>query len=150
MGITGASQNSYTLDAAHILKAIGGAAVTTSAAFATIIDFGAAYYRGDMVVDVSAIDTVTGDEEYSIVLQGTNVAGFGTKTDVWDIATLQLGADTPKATDSNVDDGVGRYVLGVSNEFPGGTLLRYVRLYTVAAIASSSITYSAFLSRNQG
>lgn len=148
MGITGASQNSYTLDGEHELKTAG--LIAASAAVATVVDFGAAYYKGDLVIDVSAIETASGDELYDIVFQVTNVAAFATDTDIWERATLTLGADAAKRTDANGDDVVGRYVLGVDNEY-AGTLMRYVRLYTVVAgTIATGINYTAFLARNQG
>jgi len=140
-------QNSYTLDADHILKAAG--VIGASAAVATVVDLGSSYYSGTLVVDVTAIEVASTDENYAIVAQGTNIAGFGTKTDVWDLGAILLGGGaTGHYTDSTAVDVIGRYTVGFTNRH-GASLLRYVRLYTVVAGAiASGINYSAFLAKN--
>jgi len=143
MGITGPSQNSYTLDQDMRLKTAG--LVAASAAEATELDLGAAYHKGALVVDVSAIEVASDDEIYDIVLQGTNVAAFATDTDIWDLVTLTLAAAAAQRTDANGINVVGRYVIPFDNEH-AGTLMRYIRLYTVVAgTIATGINYTAFV-----
>ena len=148
MGITSPSQNSYTLDIDHLLKDDG--VIGASAVVATTVDLGSAYYSGSVVIDVTALEVATGNEMYDIVLQGTNVAAFGTDTDIWDVAQIAIGAATPKRTDANSVDTVGRYIMGFTNRLVD-TYLQYFRLYTIVeGTVATGIDYSAYIARNPG
>lgn len=131
-------------DDALIFKA--SAAVTSSAA-ASIIDTGPGigHRVGRVDVNITAIDIASNDEIYQIVVQGSPDAAFGTAGNVVELATLSVGCKEAKITDSDRDDAVGNRTIYFDNLDETGTPLRYLRLWTVAAIASSSITYSARL-----
>jgi hypothetical protein len=128
--------------------------IAASAAVATILDLGGSTQtegqsemRGDIVIDVSAIETDTGDEVYDIVVQGSPDSDFGTDTNIHELAAISLGGDTGKRTDCNKDDVAGRYVLPFTN-FAAGTYYRYIRLYTVVTgTIATGINYIAWLSK---
>lgn len=156
MGTTGASFRSYTLDTDTELKDAG--AVTTSAAAQVggsdkTLDFGIvtsgpavtqiSYTPGFLVVDVSVIDGVTGDEVYDIQYQLSDNVTFASGL-VSIKGVIHLGnAVGPDADDRYV---TGRHVIGVDNEY-AGTLFRFARLAHVIAGTTPSIDYRAFLSR---
>ena len=138
-----ARETGYLYDSAWVFKTSG--AIAASAAVATIIDTGSAtaQVRGDVVIEVTAMDIVGNDERYEIVLQGSPDAAFGTDTNIHDIAMISLGPKETKITDSNKDDEeTSRYIMPFTN-CPFGTVYRYLRLYTVCTGATASITYSA-------
>ena len=133
--------SNYTYDAALSLKAAG--LVAASAAGSTIIDLGAGFVEGDIVIDVSAIEIATGDEKYTIHLEGSNVAAMtsGSVT----LGNIPLGIATAPADSST---GTGRFVLPFRNE-QNGTIYRYVRLHTtVAGTIATGINYSAFIAKD--
>jgi len=137
-----ARQNA-TVDTLTIMKAAG--VIGASAAVATVIDVGDGEMKGDIIIDVSAIEIATNDEIYDIVLQGTNVAAFATDTDIWDLCSLTLSAAEVKRTDANGDSTIGRYVMPFTNFF-NGTKMRYLRLYTIVAgtiATGGGINYTA-------
>ena len=142
------SYRNYPVDDDLLLKA--SAAVTSSAAGSLILDVGDGHIGpATVVVDVSAMDIVSNDESYWIVLQGSPDAAFGTAGNIVELAAIHLGAKEIKLTDSDADDAVGRYIFHVRNE-RNGTVYRYLRIYTVVVAASSSITYKAWLSKVRG
>lgn len=108
-----------------------------------ILDLGQAFWEGDIVVDVSAIEVATGDEKYEIEFQLSPDATFGTAGNIRINGVLKLGDSS--VNNSGADSAVGRYVLCVHNEF-AGTLYRYARLYTrIAGTIATGINYSAFV-----
>lgn len=132
------SQKTY--DHATLLKAAG--LVATSAAGSVIIDLGAGLMNADLVIDISALEVATGDEIYTVSLEGSNVAAMtsGSVT----LAEKQFG-NVPAPADA--DTAVGRHLVPITNEL-NGTLYRYVRLYTtVAGDVATGINYSAFLAK---
>lgn len=137
----------YTLDDDLRMKA--SAAVTASAASSDILDLGEdSFVSGDVVIDVTAIDIAGTDEIYTIVVQGSPDAAFGTAANVHELCQINLGAKQTKITDSDKDDVIGRYVLPMRNR-AYDTVFRYVRLYTVCVGATKSITYSAYLCKHK-
>jgi hypothetical protein len=141
------AETNYMYDSTWLFKAAG--AVAASAA-ASIVDTGSATARvkGEIVIDVTAIEVDTGDEIYDIVLQGSPDAAFGTDTNIRDLVSLTFADATTQRTDCNQDDVIGRYVMPFTNEGPTGTFFRYLRIYTVVAgtIASGGINYGCFAS----
>jgi hypothetical protein len=135
----------HTYDDDLSLKA--SAAVTSSAAGTLILDLGTGETRGDVVIEVSAMDIASNDEIYDIVLQGSPDAAFGTAGNIQELTAISLSAKEVKRTGSDKDDTTGRYVVPFSNRH-GETNYRYVRIYTVVGAASSSITYRAFLTKS--
>jgi hypothetical protein len=139
----------YTFDALLQLKDAG--AVTASAAAqvasaAKILDMGAGRFDGTVVVDVSALDIVSNDEEYNIIIQGSSSATFA--SDIQNLAMLNLGA-TEVRDGGAIDSLVGRYEIGVTNEQADVTY-RYIRAYTFVAGTTPSINYTAWLSNDAG
>lgn len=132
------SQKTY--DGALVLKAAG--LVATSAAGSTIIDLGDGFMEADLVIDITALEVATGDEIYTIALEGSSVAAM-TSASVT-LAEKQFG-NVPAPADA--DTATGRHVVSVRNEL-NGTLYRYVRIYTtVAGNIATGINYSAFLAK---
>lgn len=136
-------QNSYTYDSATLLKDAG--AVTADAAgtvggSAQILDVGQARLNGHAVIDVSAIDITTGDEGYTLKMQGSSSSTFA--SDVVQLAALQLGDST--VTGNSADTTTGRFELPFTNE-QDGVIYRYVRIYTDVAGTTPSINYTARL-----
>ena len=132
--------NQIQYDDALNLKDAGLVASTTTES--TILDIGAGFVDGLLVVDVSAVETATGNEYFTICLEASNVAAM-TSGSV-DIMRKSMGnivapGDAVTAT--------GRFILPFCNEV-NGTLYRYVRLYTVVAgTIASGINYSAFVAK---
>ena len=96
-----------------------------------------------MIIDVSAMLLTDNDEIYDIVVQGSSDSDFGTDTNIAELAAINLSPAEVKRTDCNKDDAVGRYKLYFDNE-NNGTYYQYLRLYTVVAGTTTSVTYSAF------
>lgn len=131
-----------TIDTATILKAAGLVAV--SAAGATVIDTGGGYTEGKLEFNVTAVEVDTGDELYTIALQGSNTAAFG-GTDIVDLCSFQLGdaAVLPGASDLTT----GVHVMPFCNTLLG-TTYRYLRVYTtVAGTIATGINYEAYISK---
>jgi hypothetical protein len=129
-----------TYDAATLLKAAGLVAV--SAAGSVILDLGDGFMDRDLVIDVTALEVATGDEIYTVSLEGSAVAAMtsGSVT----LAEKQFG-NVPAPADA--DTAVGRHVVPFRNEL-NGTLYRYVRVHTVVAgDVATGINYSAFLAK---
>lgn len=132
------SQKTY--DHATLLKAAG--LVAASAAGSVILDLGDGFMDADLVIDITALEVATGDEIYTISLEGSSVAAM-TSGSV-ELAKITLG-NNPAPADA--DTSTGRHVLPVRNEL-NGTLYRYVRIYTtVAGTIATGINYSAFLAK---
>lgn len=107
-----------------------------------IVDLGAdSYWRGEVVIDVSAVEVASNDERFDVDFQLSASSSFG--SGVVSRAICAFGAfETIIGT--SADTPVGRYRLFVDNEV-GGTLYRYARLYTnVTGSVATGINYSAF------
>lgn len=129
-----------TYDHATLLKAAG--LVAASAAGSVILDLGDGLMQADLVIDISALEVATGDEIYTISLEGSAVAAM-TSGSV-ELARAVFG-NNPAPADA--DTSVGRHVVPVRNEL-NGTIYRYVRLHTtVAGDIATGINYSAFLAK---
>jgi hypothetical protein len=108
---------------------------------------GVGFTRGDIVIDVTALEIASDDEIYKIVVQLSSDSDFGTDTNIVDAMQLTLAAAEVQESDANADDVIGRYILPFHNWY-AETLYRYMRLYTiVAGTIASGINYSAYLSR---
>lgn len=141
------SAKHYVFDADLQLKDAGlvasSAAATVSSA-AAVLDLGGGLVEGTVVIDATAIEVGTGNEEYEIEWQLSPDATFGTAGNIVCACVLKLGDSTVNG--SGADSAAGRYLLRVHNEF-AGTLYRYARLYTrIAGTIATGINYSAFLS----
>ena len=135
----------YNFDAEFELKDAGlvaaSAAATVDSA-AKIMDVGAARMEGTVVVDVTAIEIASNDEEYDIILQGSNSSSFA--SGIENLAQLNLGATEVRQGGAQ-DSTVGRYEMFFTNQ-ADDTTYRYLRLYTVVAGAiATGINYTAFV-----
>ncbi len=90
-----------------------------------------------VLVDISAVDIVSNDESYWIMIQGSPDAAF-TAAGVAELCAIHVGAKETKLSDSDKDDVVGRYIFSGSNERVG-TVYRYLRAYIVVAGTTPSI-----------
>lgn len=130
----------FTYDNALSLKAAGLVASTTTES--TIVDLGEGLVDGFLVLDVSAVEVATGDEKYTIHLEGSNVSGMGSGS-VSLAATFHGNLTAPM----DAATGTGRFVVPFRNE-QNGTTYRYVRLYTlVAGTIATGINFSAFMAK---
>lgn len=132
--------SNFTYDDANELKAAGLVAATTTET--TILDLGDGLLDGYLVLDVSAVEVATGDEKYTVHLEGSSVAAMtsGSVT----LANIPLGNATAPA---DAATGTGRFVVPFRNE-QNGTLYRYVRIYTlVAGTIATGINFTAFIAK---
>ncbi len=144
-------QRIYNFDAEMELKDAG--LVETSAAAqvdaaAKIIDVGPARMEGVVVIDVSVIEIASNDEEYTIILQGSNSATFASAVEI--LAMYSVGALELRPGDvanEHVDSVVGRYEMPFVNEQADVTY-RYIRLFTLISgtiAGGGGINYTAFI-----
>lgn len=138
----GNKYSQFTYDSDLELKA--SAALTTSTD-GDILDIGAGLVDGYLVLDVSAVETGSGNEIFTISLEGSNVAAMTSGSvclakKVFGNLVVPMDAALSAA---------GRYVVPFRNE-ENGTTFRYVRLSTlIAGSISTGITFSAFIAPRQ-
>ena len=129
------------------------AAVTASGAAkvggsAKILDLGggdqpnAPIVWGDLQWDISAVDVTTGDEQYDLILEGSNSSTFASGID--ELVRIHIGGTTGAVGGRDVVATTGRYVVAFSNE-KNGTTYQYVRGYFVLAGTTPSVTSTAHL-----
>lgn len=137
--------HNYVFDSLLEMKDAGLIAASAAAqvdSAAKVLDLGAAFMCGRIVVDVTAIEAAS-DELYEIELQLSPDATFGTAGNIVCAQVLKLGHSSVNG--SGASSSAARYVMPVQNEF-GGTIYRYARLYTrIAGTIATGINYSAFL-----
>jgi hypothetical protein len=147
----GIRQTNVLIDTALTLKAAG--LVAASANGSLIIDLGGGGQDFtpvtwfDMIVDVTAIEVASGDEVYTIILEGSDDPAFASTIEA--LAILQLGAAAAATFLGNADvnSDIGRYVCRAGNLRNEHTY-RYLRITTVVAgTIATGINYSAFLSK---
>lgn len=120
------------------LKAAGALTTSTDG---DILDLGTGLIDGYIVLDVSAVEIGSGNEIFTISLEGSNVANMTSGSvclakKVFGNLVVPMDAALSAA---------GRYVIPFRNE-EGGTLYRYVRLSTlIAGSISTGISFSAFI-----
>lgn len=139
-------QNSYTYDAATLLKdagVVGSSAAATVGGSAAVLNVGPAFAEGVIVLDVSAIETDTGNELYTVTVQGATDAAFTTPIT---LGAMVLGHNSvlPGGGATNT---VGRHYLRFQNE-QDGVVYPFLRLYTTVAgtiAGGGGINYSAWI-----
>lgn len=132
--------NRKTYDHALLLKAAG--LVAASAAGSTILDLGDGLMDADLVIDITALEVATGDELYTVSVEGSAVAAMTSGS-----VTLAEKSFGNVAAPADADTAVGRHIVPFRNEL-NGTLYRYIRLYTtVAGTIATGINYSAFVAK---
>lgn len=136
----------YTFDAEMQLKDAGLVAASAAAQVNSanqIIAVGAARFEGAVVIDVTAIEIASNDEEYDILIQGSNSSSFA--SGIENLAQLNLGATEVRQGGAQ-DSVVGRYELMFTNQ-QADTTYAYIRAYTVVAgTVATGINYTAFIS----
>lgn len=137
-------QRTYPFDIQTLLKDAG--AITADAAAQVggvnqILDLGIARIDAIAVIDVTALDISSADENYRLVLQGSNSPTFA--SGIQNLAIMELGA-TAARPGGAADSLVGRYELMFTNEQADVTY-RYVRAYTDVTGTTPSINYTAFV-----
>ena len=130
----------FTYDNSTLAKAAGLVAASTDS---TILDLGDGLFDGFLVIDMTACEIGSGDEIYTISVEGSTVAAM-TSTSVClakkVFGNLVVPMDAALST-------AGRYVIPFRNE-EGGSLFRYVRVSTlVAGTIATGINFTAFLAK---
>lgn len=119
---------------------VAASAAATVGGVAQIVECGTGLFKADMVVEASAIEVDTGDERYTIIVQGSNSATFANT--IVPLGGMELGVDV--ANLKSADDAPGRYVVPFQNE-RNGTFYRYLRVYTVVAgTIATGVNFSAY------
>lgn len=131
----------FTYDNATLLKSAGLLATSTDG---TILDLGDGLFDGYLVIDLTACEIGTGDEIYTVSLEGSTVSAMSSTSVCLAkkvFGNVVVPMDGACAT-------AGRYVIPVRNE-ENGSLFRYVRLSTlVAGTIATGINFSAFLAKD--
>lgn len=111
-----------------------------------IVDLGTGHFVGEMIIDVSAIETASSDERYDIIVQLSSSSTFS--SGIVDAAVLPLGHATPLVGDTTST--TGRYTLMFHNEY-NGTWYRYARIYVdVSGTVATGINFTAYASQLLG
>ena len=122
------------------IKAAGLIAASTDG---SIVNLGAGLVDGFLVVDVSAIEVATGDEIYTLSLEGSNVAAMSSGSVCLAkkvFGNLVVPMDAALST-------AGRYAIPFTNE-EGGTLFSYVRYsLLVSGTIATGINFAAFIAK---
>ena len=130
----------FTYDDALNLKDAGLLASSTDG---SILDLAPGMVDALLVLDLSACEIASGNEIYTVSLEGSNVAAM-------DSGSVCLAKKVFGNLVVPMDDALsasGRYVVSFRNE-EGGTLYRYVRLSTlVAGTIATGINFSAFIAK---
>lgn len=132
----------FTYDDALSLKDAGLVAASTDG---SILDLGNGLVDGYLVIDMSACEIASGNEIYTVSLEGSNVAAMDSGSvclakKVFGNLVVPMDAALSAS---------GRYVIPFRNE-EGGTLYRYVRLSTlVAGTIATGINFSAFIAKDE-
>lgn len=139
------AQRYYNFDAELELKDAGLVAASAAAevdSVAQIIDLGVGRFEGVAVIDVAAIEIADNDEEYYVIIQGSNSATFA--SGVQNLAMLDFAA-TEVRHGGGIDSLVGRYELAFVNE-QAGVEYRYLRAYTfIEGTVGTGINYRAYV-----
>lgn len=133
-----------SFDYALIMKDAGLVAATAAAQVGgvdKILDVGAGRIDARVIVDISACEVATGNEEYRITVQGSSSSTFA--SDVWNLGAIEVG-DSSVSLES-ADTVAGRREVHFCNEV-NGTTFRYLRVHTfVAGTIATGINYTANL-----
>lgn len=126
---------------------------TASGDGATIIDLGGGGQTNspvshfDMIIDISAFDLTTGDENVQFILEGSSSATFASTIQA--LAAIHVTGATGAPGNVDVADSTGRFVVPGTNE-RNGTTYRYVRLTWIAGGTTPSATFTASLGLRVG
>lgn len=138
--------SNFTFDSALQLKDAGliaASAAATVSSVAKIVNVGSGRFDGIAYFDITACEVDTGNELYSLELQGSLSSSFATVDAVLD--ELQVGDSS--VTNEAADSPVGRYELPFSN-VQKGVYYPYVRLYMrIAGTIATGINLSAYIAK---
>jgi hypothetical protein len=127
-------------------KAITASGAIQAASADVIVAVGPGRKEGTWVVNVTAIDIASGDENYIFSLQATNDANFTTAANVVELARLRTGKGSTFLPNTAVRDvGVGRYEVPFTNEQAGETF-KNTRVYVTVAGTTPTVTVDSWLS----
>jgi len=130
----------FTYDNDLEIKAAGLLDASTDG---SILDIGEGMVDGFLVVDVSAVEIATGNEIYTLSLEGSSVAAMTS-------ASVCLGQKVFGNLVVPMDaalSAAGRYAIPFRNE-EGGSTFRYVRYsLLVAGTIATGINFSAFIAK---
>jgi len=107
-----------------------------------IHDVGQARFEAVMLIDVSAIDIVSNDERYVVLVQGSSSPTFA--SNIENLAAIELGATEVRSGGAK-DSTIGRYELPFCNE-QDSEIYRYLRIYVDVAGTTPSLTFKAWAS----
>lgn len=141
--MTATMRKSFTQDSTLVLKTAG---LIAASADGSILDLGDGLVEGYLVIDLTACEIATGDEIYTISLEGSNVAAMSSGSVCLAkkvFGNLVVPMDAALST-------AGRYIIPFMNaESVGGNVYRYVRLSTlVAGTIATGINFSAFIAKD--
>jgi hypothetical protein len=124
---------------------VAASAAATVDGSAKIVDLGTGTFRGEMFLDVSAVEIASNDERYDILIQLSSSATFASTYVT--AAQLQLGAN--EVLNGDQDSTTGRYKVVFDNEYDL-TYYRYARVFTVVAgTIATGINYTAYCSKQE-
>ena len=133
----------FTLDSTLVLKAAG---LLAASADSTIFDLGDGHVDGYLVVDLTACEVASGDERYTVSLEGSNTADMSSGSvclakKVFGNLVVPMDAALSAS---------GRYVVPfINSESNNGVNFRYVRLSTlIAGTIATGINFSAFIGKD--
>jgi len=129
----------FQYDGDLLLKAAG---LVAASADGSILDLGEGLVDGFLVLDVTAVEVASGNEIYTVSLEGSSVAAM-TSLSVC-LAKIVLGNLVVPMDGAT---GIGRFVVPFRNE-QNGVLQRYVRLSTlVAGTIATGVNFTAFIAK---
>lgn len=139
------SQRTRTYDDLQLMKDAGLVAATAAATVdgaAKIHDVGTSVYEGELEIDVSAVEIATGNELYTVAIQGSSSATFA--SNIQNLAMIDLGA-TGARKGGAIDSTVGRYHLPFVNK-QDDVVYQYLRVHTtVAGTIATGINFTAWI-----
>ena len=140
--MAGETHNQCTYDDDLLLKATGLVAATANGS--VILDIGDGLVDAYLILDLSACEIATGDEIYTVSLEGSNVAAMTSGSVCLARKTFgNLVVPMDAALSAS-----GRYVVSFRNE-EAGTIYRYVRIQTtVAGTIATGINFVAWIAKD--
>ena len=120
---------------------VASSAAATVDSSAQVVDVGEGLVKGELVIDVTAIEIADDDELFKISLQGSSKSDFSDTYE--DLAIIELGAKEELGGDQ--DSETGRYVVPFRTE-RNGTVYDHLRVYTtVSGTVGTGINFKAYL-----
>ena len=136
----GTFDSNLELDSGHQVNTATTTYGSDSDDAAIVLDIGTGLFKGMAIIDVSAIDTAAGNENYDFYLQGGEDDQFAAAVP---LVTLKIGDVSEHALRVGADSTAGRYKMYFDNE-SNGTYYRYVRLALVTT-GDVDITFSSYV-----